>query len=340
MVGKRCTRCVLPEFEPDIRVDAEGVCSVCRDQDARAALDRDAGPLESDFVRLLEKYRGKGKYDCLVMCSGGKDSTASLYFMKRRYRMNPLAFTFDLGFETEEALANVSRATEALDVDLITHKSRSMLGLFRRILETDKRVVICHLCSISYMRLTFETASRYGIRLVIAGWTKGQTARMDDATPGRYSSNAPEYVSMARATREFVATLRKDPEYGDVPATMEEVVKRSRRSRCIVQSPHWYLPEATESHVEMLTRELGWQAPKRSYPAGSTNCSLNFLSSALSLKHYGFTHYHVEMSKLIRLGLMSRDEALRRLEPDFGDVDLVDLAAQCGCSAPAEILAS
>jgi 7-cyano-7-deazaguanine synthase in queuosine biosynthesis len=340
MAVRRCARCVLPEFEPDIRLDAEGVCNVCRDHDARGTATEDAGPLESDFVRLLEKYRGKGRYDCLVMCSGGKDSTASLYLMKRRYRMNPLAFTFDLGFETDEALGNVHRAVDALDVDLVIHKSRAMIRLFRRILETDRKVVICHLCSISYMRLTFETAHRYGVRLIIAGWTKGQTARIDDAVPGRYAANAPEYVSMARATKEFVKTLRMDPEYRDVPATMEEVVKAARRTRCIVQSPHWYLPEGTETHIETLTRELGWREPKHSYPAGSTNCSLNFLSSHLSMRHYGYTHYHVEMSKLIRLGLMSREEALRRLEADFDDALLADLAARCGCAAPGEVLAS
>ena len=32
------------------------------------------------------------------------------------------------------------------------------------------------------------------------------------------------------------------------------------------------------------------------------------------MKDYGYTHYHVEMSKLIRQGVLSRDEALRDLE--------------------------
>jgi hypothetical protein len=35
------------------------------------------------------------------------------------------------------------------------------------------------------------------------------------------------------------------------------------------------------------------------------------------MKDYGYTHYHVEMSKLIREGLMTRDEALRLLEPNY-----------------------
>ena len=32
------------------------------------------------------------------------------------------------------------------------------------------------------------------------------------------------------------------------------------------------------------------------------------------MKYYGYTHYHVEASKLIREGLMSREEALNDLK--------------------------
>jgi hypothetical protein len=332
---------VLPESVPEIRLDAEGVCSVCRDHERRRDRSREEPFLETDFVKILRKYRGKGDYDCLVMCSGGKDSTASLYFMKRRYHMNPLAFTFDLGFETEEAMANVRNAVDALGVDLVVHRSSRLEGLFRRILETGAKVVLCHVCSIAYMQLTFETARRYRTPLIIAGWTKGQSVREEPGASERYGRDAPEYAAMARATREFVATLRGDPEYGDFPASMEEAVRRAgKRFRCVVQSPHWYLPDATEDHVEVLERELGWKPPSRSYPKGSTNCSLNFLASALSLAHYGYTHYHVEMSKLIRQGMLSREEALARLEPDFDESHLGEIAARCGARGDfAEIVA-
>jgi hypothetical protein len=46
-----------------------------------------------------------------------------------------------------------------------------------------------------------------------------------------------------------------------------------------------------------------------------------------SLEYYGYTHYHVEMSKLIRQGLMTRDKALRLLEPNY-DKDLLNRIAE------------
>lgn len=328
-----CARCVLPESRPHLHLDDEGVCNVCRDYDRQVAADRGGEFLETDFIRLLKKYRGKGRYDCMVMCSGGKDSTAALYLMKRRYRMSPLAFTFDLGFETDEALGNVNRAVDALGVDLLVHKSGYMRDLFRRVIESKAKVVICHLCSIFYMQLAFETARRYETPLIIAGWTKGQSVQKASSAAGRYADGAPEYAAMAAETRKFIATLSGDPKYGDFPASMDEVAKRARkRQKVDVQSPHWYLPDATEDHMELLRRELDWRPPASSYPENSTNCSLNFLASSLSIENYGYTHYHVEMSKLIRKGLITREEALRRLAPNFDPEQLREIAGQCGCA--------
>ena len=67
----------------------------------------------------------------------------------------------------------------------------------------------------------------------------------------------------------------------------------------------------------MIQKEVGWQFPRLSYPAKTTNCYLNFISVHRALKRYGYTHYHVEMSKLIREGLMTRAEALEQLRADF-----------------------
>ncbi|MFW5781950.1 MAG: 7-cyano-7-deazaguanine synthase, partial [Candidatus Muiribacteriaceae bacterium] len=91
----------------------DGVCPSCR--------NIDAGPeyTEMEFYRDLKEYAGKSKsrYDCIVMCSGGKDSTAVLYQAVRKYNLNPLAFTFDHGFELDRALKNVRRACRVLDVE-------------------------------------------------------------------------------------------------------------------------------------------------------------------------------------------------------------------------------
>ncbi|MDP7112257.1 MAG: hypothetical protein QGH45_09845 [Myxococcota bacterium] len=330
-----CWRCVLPESPPDIRLDDDGLCNVCADHDAAHAEFDGRRPLETDFTKLLSKYRGKSEYDCLVMCSGGKDSTSALYYMVTRYGLKPLAFTFDHGFETREAMANVQRAVEKLNVDYLVFRSTEIHPVAAEILNSGSQAVICHLCSIWYMDFTFRVAARFKVPLIIAGWTKGQSN--DQAVMSKCACDiyAPEYRQMGKATLEFLGGLGNDPRFKDFPRSMEDVLKRAKkRFKSRVLSPHWFIDVDTETYVETIQRELGWQYPEVSYPGKSTNCELNFLAVHNSLKYYGYTHYHIEMSKQIRDGQLTRDEALELLKPTYTLDDLNRVAEMLGYRFP------
>lgn len=316
---KLCKRCVMPEVPPHIKFNDQGICSLCQDHDKNEQFESEARPLETDFIKILNKNKGKGKYDCLVMCSGGKDSTSSLYYMKKRYKLNPLAFSFDHGFETDDAMDNVKRAAEKLGVDFLFFKSSFMDDMFSKILKTGSKAVICHLCSIWYMQLTYDLAARFEIPLIIAGWTKGQSTKQPVMSKCACNISAPEYAAMSIETIKFIDEhVKMDPKYKDFPHSMAEVVKRAKKKfKSLVVSPHWFLPYEADEYVDLIKRELGWEYPELSYPAKTTNCLLNYISVFNSIKNFGYTHYQVEMSKMIRMGHLLRSEALKDLELNF-----------------------
>ena len=78
----------------------------------------------------------------------------------------------------------------------------------------------------------------------------------------------------------------------------------------------------------MIQEKLGWDYPERSYPKKSTNCDLNFVASKLAVKNFGYSHYHIEMSNMIRLGVVTREEALEHLKMDYGEEVLGDILAK------------
>ena len=327
---KICKRCIMPENEPDIFLNDQGICNLCLEHEYSKKFELAQKPLESDLIKILDKHRGKKKYDCMVMCSGGKDSTSALYFMKKRYNLNVLAFTFDHGFETEDALNNVRRAVEKLDIDFILFSSSFMKPMFEKMISSDSKAVVCHPCSIWYMDLAFDTAARYDIPLIVAGWTKGQSTKQEVMSKCGCNVHAIEFKALAESNKHFLENDLKDlPQYKDFPTSMEEVLKRAKkRHKSLVISPHWFLPYGPDEYVEIIKRELGWELPKLSYPKGSTNCSLNFISVYNSLKHFGYTHYHVEASKLIREGVITREEALDQLKQNFDNETLQDVASK------------
>ena len=323
-----CNKCIMPEHKPDVFFNESGVCNICVNYENMKKFDN-IKSLETDFLKIINKYKGKYKYDCLVMCSGGKDSTSSLYYIKKRYKLNPLAFTFDHGFETEEALDNIKNAVDILDVDFLFFKSTFMKDMFSKILSSESKAVICHPCSIWYMDLAFDIAARYDIPLIVAGWTKGQSTKQEVMSKCGCNIHAPEFKDMAQATKNFMEEeLNNMPKYKDFPRSMEEVLKRAnKKHKAMVVSPHWFLPFGPEIYVDIIKKELNWKAPKISYPKGSTNCLLNYISVFNSIKHFGYTHYHVEASKLIREGYLTREDALNQLKIDF-DKNLLNSVAE------------
>lgn len=109
---RRCTRCVLPATVPFIRFDEEGVCNFCRNY--RPMEVRPIAELEQ---RLAGGRRGHGNPDCIVMFSGGRDSSYGLHVSKRLLGLNPVAYTYDWGVITDLARRNAARMCGALGVE-------------------------------------------------------------------------------------------------------------------------------------------------------------------------------------------------------------------------------
>ncbi len=109
---RRCMRCVLPSTFPFIRFDEEGVCNFCRDYK----------PMVVEPQHVLEErlapYRRKdGEPDCMVMLSGGRDSSYGLYYIKEVLGMTPIAYTYDWGVITDLARRNAARMCGKLGVE-------------------------------------------------------------------------------------------------------------------------------------------------------------------------------------------------------------------------------
>lgn len=112
---RRCTKCLLPETFPFIRYDHNGVCNYCNNY----TIKNQHKPID-DLLKLVEPFRStKGKPDCLVPFSGGRDSTYSLHFIKKELGLNPIAFTYDWGMVTDLARRNAARVCGKLGVENI-----------------------------------------------------------------------------------------------------------------------------------------------------------------------------------------------------------------------------
>ena len=111
---KKCTKCVLPETYPFISFDNDGICNYCHNYKNQKFLG------EEKLEEFLSKYRKNDlSNDCLMGLSGGRDSCYGLHVLKTKFKMNPVAFTYDWGLTTDISRLNASIMCGKLGVEHI-----------------------------------------------------------------------------------------------------------------------------------------------------------------------------------------------------------------------------
>ena len=116
---KKCFNCLLPETHETIEFDDKNVCNICNQhkfKNEKIDWSKKRGELDN----LIKNYRGKYDYDCIVPFSGGKDSTWTLYYLIKEYKINPLVVRFDHGFMRPNLEENIKNLSRKLGFDMIT----------------------------------------------------------------------------------------------------------------------------------------------------------------------------------------------------------------------------
>lgn len=321
---KLCKVCVLPEGFPHITFDKEGVCNLCRAYKGKAAALRLRVEYKKRFERLVKDATGKGAYDILMCYSGGKDSTCTLDILRRKYRLNVLAFTFDNGFIPERAYTNIRNVVEKLGVDHIFFKPdfNIIKRLFSHTLKhcpypaktLERASAVCTTCMGMVKYSALKTAVEKEIPLIAFGWSPGQ---------------APITSSIIRLNAEMVSAMERA-----LKAPMEKIAGGAV-DRFFLEKRHYKIAAALPAFVHPLAfveydekkilahiKGLGWKLPK-DVEMNATNCLLNPLGDEAHIRKYGFHPYALEIAAFVREGYMSRAEGIRHL-PFRKDRRLID----------------
>jgi hypothetical protein len=315
MDKSRCSRCILSSSFPGIEFDEQGICNSCRDQIVEKTGDADIREAANAVQGLIAAAKGKAEYDAVLCYSGGKDSTYTLKRAVIHYGLKVLAFTLDNGYLSQEAFANIDRATGALGVDRVVFRPSKThyAGIIRASLTkqiypraTARRISSgCQSCIWIVNNLALKIALEKGIPLILAGFTLGQVP-----AHGIYYRNDYNFLRESRA--KPLEALRAEVGDGILPyfTIAKELVSRAREYPYTLNL--LAMEDVPESKVLEEVAELGWLQPE-GVDGCSSNCELNVLNNFAHEKRYGFNPYELELSLLVRRGLLSREEALQKV---------------------------
>jgi len=323
---KRCISCIIPYSFPGAKFDSAGECSICRRFRERDGLIPSLGKLRNRLDGIINENKGVNpKYDALVAYSGGKDSTFLVYTLKMKYGLNLLAFTFDNGFISGHAVSNIKTVLNKLDIDHIIFKPR--YGLMAKIFAASADIpvypvsllkfgsAVCISCIRMVNNLALKTAVEKKIPMVMLGNSPGQLIQSENELI--YRDNMIPYElkkSLFKPLSESIGS-----EIYDYFLLGEEQYKVKPFPYTVNPFPIIGYDEET---IYRTIAKLGWQKPDDVDP-NSTNCRLNSLGIIRHREKLNFHPYDYEMSMLVRLGIISREDALKRVEDPDGRVPVI-----------------
>ena len=117
-----CKKCVMSNQRPRIKFNNEGICGPCLYTEKKKKNIINYKKRHESLLKLLDKHRkNNGDFDCIVPCSGGKDSSMVAHKLKYQYGMNPLCVTFTPPVYTDIGIKNLRNFIDSgLDHKLIS----------------------------------------------------------------------------------------------------------------------------------------------------------------------------------------------------------------------------
>ncbi|MEM1106299.1 MAG: amino acid adenylation domain-containing protein [Pseudomonadota bacterium] len=328
--GRACSECGLSPAYPGADIDQEGVCSICRGYEAyKHRADSYFSTPENLRTAIGEAAaRRRGKFDVVVLLSGGKDSTYALY---RTAEITPdiLALTLDNGYISNGAKDNIRRAASDLGIEHRFLTTSAMDAIFVDSLTLHSNV--CNGCFKAIYTLALQTAMDEGVGAIVTGLSRGQffetrlTAELFQAkTPA--PGEIDELVHQAR--RAYHRTPDAVTRMIDAPDV------RSGIALDEVEFIDFY--RYVDVPLEEIYAFLGSRAPwiRPSDTGRSTNCLINDAGIFIHKAREGYHNYALPYSWDVRLGHKTRREAMDELDDDIDEAKVSDILRDIGYEMP------
>ena len=256
---KRCKKCLLPETHESITFNNEGICSICIQNQDKNKIDWESRFL--DLKELIEKYRGKYDYDCIIPFSGGKDSVWTVYYLVKKFKIKPLVVRFDHGFLRPNLNENTTRVLRGLGVDFISFTpnwkvvQKLMLQSF---LEKGDFCWHCHTGIYSY---PMHIAIKFNVPLIFWGEPSAEYTsyygydELEEVDEKRFN----RFINLGISAVDMAIRLGGDLDPRDFkPYTypsVKDLRKINYRSVCLGT----YVPWNVKKQSKIIMDELDWR---------------------------------------------------------------------------------
>ncbi len=261
---KLCNSCVMPETTETQLFDSKGTCSVCNQQNTKKKIDWENRQIDLD--KLIEQYKNKHSYDCIVPFSGGKDSVFTLWYLVKIKKLKALAVRFDHNFLRKQVNINTEKALKKLGVDFINFKPN--FEIVKKMMKESflRRGDFCWHCHVGIAAFPINTAIKKKIPLIFYGEPSAEYSSFysyDDYEvldvekfnkSGNLGINAEDMLDMLKDRYPNETFSKSDIETYIFPDQRELNVNGIK---AVYLGSH--IPWDVKKQVEIIKNELDWR---------------------------------------------------------------------------------
>lgn len=310
MEYKVCTRCVMDTTDSGIQFDENGVCDNC------TRFLRDVGKIwgndnrnKDKFEKLVSEIKTKGKgqkYDSIIGLSGGLDSSYLLHVAVTQFKLRPLVFHVDGGWNTDLAVENVQNLVEKLHLELMTEvvNWKEMRDLQLAFFKSGVPNIDLPQ-DLAFISALYNFAEANNIKYILNG---GNFATEGIRNPRNWGWYGTDLYHVHDIHKKFGTNpLKSFPISGILNHKLYlRYVKGIKMAK-----PLDFIPYTKKIAEDTLAEHYGWRAyPQKHFESRFTK----FFEGYWLPKRYGFDTRRVQFSSLIVTNQMSREEAVLKLE--------------------------
>lgn len=312
-----CQKTIMDNTDPNIVFDKDGISDYYHNfiNNIKPNWHTDARGYNElmKIADIIKKESKNNDFDCIIGLSGGLDSSYAAYIAKEVMGLRPLIFHVDAGWNTDQAVGNIEKMVDGLNLDLYTEvinweemKDLQLAFLKSQIPDQDLPQ------DYAFFSALYKFARRHKIKYVLTGSNYSTECCREPEEWGGYAGIDLTLVNDIH--KKFGKKELKTFPLVDI-LTYKIYYRYVLGMR--VFKPLNLVPYIKNDAENLLYNKFGWEKFQHKHHESRFT---RFYEDYWLPEKFGFQKRKAHFSSLILTGQMTRDEALERVsKPEMSE---------------------
>lgn len=314
-----CTKCVLPTSYKFANINNHGECKFCQSHAPKTFLGKE---------QLIKDLNLQENDKLGITVSGGKDSIYMWGFLTEILGADKvIAFSYYRpGISSEVALDNIYKTQKVLGTELVvktddvayTHFKRNLEILLKNPKPEAVRVLLCAGCRYGITGEMYEEGKKHGVTKFVSGASYLELAPFKEELMAERSACGDLDDGFDNIIKDYpeldydnnLAIIERDQHYkyksNDTLANQIEVDDSIK-----LYDFDDYFENVPENIEKIVTEKYDWKKTNRSW---HFDCIVEDIKDVFYFGFLGYTEMDFKLSAMVRYNLLTREEALQRIE--------------------------